>query len=90
MANTFNYKYTNGKLPTVANAIEPVAMCDFLDQFKSKNNWAVFGRDIVNKDIMNAAKESGFIKSWKPPKGSSYHETLVCTLKGRLYMRKHM
>ena len=77
------------KQQTVSNPLEHVVMCAFLAQFKSKNNWSVLGKDIVNKDTMQAAKDNGLIECWKPPKGSTYYETLVCTLKGRLYIRKN-
>lgn len=74
---------------TVSNPLEHVVMFAFLAQFKPENNWSVMGKDIVNKDIMQIAKDSGFVENWKPPKGSTYYEILRCTLKGRLYVRKH-
>ena len=77
------------KEPTVSNPVEVVTMCAFLAQFKSKNNWSVMGKDVIGREYIDLAKEMGLVASWKPPKGSTYRASLVCTLKGRLYIRKN-
>ena len=83
-----NFK-SNDRQQVVASPIEPVVMCAFLAQFKPENNWAVLVKDLNNKEIIDLAKDNGLIANWIPPKGSTYHKTLLCTLKGRLYIRKN-
>lgn len=75
--------------PTVSNPLEHVVMCSFLAQFSAQDNWAVMEKDLINKEALDLAKEMGFVANCKPPKGSTYYETLVCTLRGRLYIRKN-
>jgi len=65
------------------------AMYEFLSQFKPEENWAIREADIKDTDLLNRAKEIGFVNNWKPKKGCTYYPTALCTLKGRLYMRKN-
>jgi len=72
--------------------IDNVVMCEFLQQFKAVNNWAVLEHDLKSKQCLDAAKDLGFIKNWIPKNGPTsccYYATAICTLKGRLFMRKN-
>jgi hypothetical protein len=65
------------------------AMVRFLSQFKKARDYSVRIENIQWSEEFNRAVDSGFVKLLDKPQGCDYNLTVRCTLKGRLYYRRH-
>ena len=64
------------------------SMRTFLEQFNLLNNFSVQHRELDDPGLLQEAKNLGYVKDWEPKNGS-YMGTAICTLKGRLFVRKN-
>lgn len=64
------------------------SMYVFLEQFNLLNNFSVQHRKLDQPELLQEAKELGYVKDWEPKTGS-YMGTAICTLKGRLFVRQN-
>ncbi len=65
-----------------------MSMFEFLSQFKILQNFAVEHRDLKLPQMLSEAKRLGYVRNWEPPKGCTYYGTAICTLKGRLFLKR--
>lgn len=64
-------------------------MLRFLSQFRSQSDYSVRIENVKWSEDLNKAVEYGFVKFTEKPKGQDYYLKIRCTLRGRLYFRRH-
>ena len=63
-------------------------MYEFLSQFKLLKGFSVQHRHLQNPELFQEAKDLGFVKNWIPGRKCTYYGTAICTLQGRLFIKR--